>query len=91
MEPEGFSEENPGPYADHMLYANVMTGSVIIAAAVAVGLAVLIIKNVPCSAQWASRALAVVVALAVLVSSVMTGHEGARLAWGEETSQLAEK
>lgn len=43
------------------------------------------------AAQWASRALAVVVVLAVLVSSVMTGHEGARLAWGEETSQLAEK
>ncbi|WBT09482.1 hypothetical protein PAB09_03945 [Corynebacterium sp. SCR221107] len=82
---QGFSEEDPGPIADHAMYANYMTGAVIVLVACVLVAAFLprFWKN-ESGAATVVRVLHVVgaiAAVAVVITAVMTGHEGAVQVW----------
>lgn len=82
----GFSEENPGPYADHVLYADITTVAAIATGAVAVGLAYLLRKGRAGALTWVARIIAAGLAVVLLVSSILAGHEGARLTWVDDAA-----
>lgn len=88
LKAQGFTEENAGPLATHALYANFMTVSV--AALTGVVIVLYILRNttwvkLPAntinSVSIIGRLLLVVCALAVIVTTVMTGHAGAEQTW----------
>lgn len=73
---KGVSEEAPGIYADHALYAKFVLISAFVMFASALGIQFggkfpVLVKSL--------RVLAAVATLVALVTVVMTGHEGARL------------
>lgn len=82
LEAQGYTESDPGPAADHVLWADLMTLS---ALAVMV-LAVLLYfsRRFPGWLSMLTRAGAVMAALALLGSAVLTGHAGAQLVWQDE-------
>lgn len=77
---KGASEEAPGIYADHALYAKFVVISAFVMFISALGIQFggkypVLVKSL--------RLLATVAALVALVAVVMTGHEGARLVWAQ--------
>lgn len=76
---KGASEENPGIYADHALYAK----GVIISAGALLGLFVLqhFLAIKTGRIHVVIRVLLVIVAIVAIISTVATGHEGAALVW----------
>lgn len=76
---KGASEENPGIYADHALYAK----GVIISAGALLGLFVLqhFLAIKTGRMHVVIRVLLVIVAIVTIISTVATGHEGAALVW----------
>lgn len=87
---QGRSEANPGEVSQHMQYADMMTIAVIamtVVVLVAVFLAFKRIKESNAGMHLALRIGAGVLAIAVLVTSFLTGHEGARLVWAEKNAE----
>ena len=83
LKAQGLSESAPGPAADHVLWADLMTLSVL---ALMVLAALLYVS--PRFPGWLSaltRAGAVIAAVAVLGTAVLTGHAGAQLVWADQT------
>lgn len=76
---QGLSEANPGKLGPHMFYANLMTGAVLAQAAVIAVEKFLRLKEHTLAkpALW----VAGLVAIAVIVTTVLTGHAGAAAVW----------
>ncbi|MDR7329942.1 DUF2231 domain-containing protein [Corynebacterium guangdongense] len=82
LEAEGFSEDNPGRFAEHVQYADMLTVAVIGAAVLALGYAFVVHRGIANpGVRWLLRILLVLAAVAVLVTAALTGHEGASLVW----------
>lgn len=84
MEAQGLTEANPGELGPHLFYANLLTGSIIVMAALAV---VFWLMNRSSKASPAlkvvMRILIVLAAIAVIITCVLTGHAGAAAVWTE--------
>lgn len=79
---QGLSEEHPGQLAKHAEYANYPTASVIVLFVAVVGF--FLVDRVASLHTWLAnvlRVIAVLAAIAVIVTVVMTGHEGAVQIW----------
>lgn len=78
----GYSEENPGPVADHARFANVLTVAVIALAIVVCVAWYLIVRRERRGALTiVLRVLMGLIAIWAIVAVVITGHEGAVLVW----------
>ncbi len=78
----GFSEDNPGRFAEHVRYADLFTIAVLGSGVLAVLYALLVSRGYSNpTVLWTVRILLVMVAVGVLVTAILTGHEGARLVW----------
>lgn len=87
---QGFTEEDPGPLAKHAEYANYLTGSVIALGAVVLGF--FVISRFVAMPGWLLtlvRVLTIVAAIAVIVTVIMTGHEGAMQVWNNDETARA--
>lgn len=83
---QGISEENPGELGPHLFYANLLTGSVIVMAVLAVGLWFFSRRATDGQKSGlltALRVLGVIAAIAVIVTCVLTGHAGAAAVWAD--------
>lgn len=94
---KGLSEENLGPVKKHALYANLYTVSTLALVVAVIVLFFLLRRCAKSSNAALSRGLCVAVsaltalcAVAVLTTTVLTGHEGARLTWSEEGNEAGE-
>lgn len=84
LEMQGFSEGDPGPLAKHAEYANFLIVSVIVLFVAVVGF--FLVDRFASLPTWLAnvlRVVAVIAAIAVIVSVVMTGHEGAVQVWND--------
>lgn len=81
---QGLSEEDPGRLANHAEYANYLMASVIVLFVAVVGF--FLVDRFASLPTWlvnVQRVIAVLVAVAVVVTVVMAGHEGAVQVWKE--------
>lgn len=90
---QGRSEANPGEVSQHMQYADMMTIAVIAMTVVVVAAVVLAWKRIKESNTGMHMALRIgagILAIAVMVTSFLTGHEGARLVWAEKHAETTQ-
>lgn len=84
---QGYSENNPGPVADHAGWADYLTVAVI--AMLVIAAAFWVVSRRPHTSGVVVaiiRVLAVAAAIAALITAIGTGHEGAALVWANNGS-----
>ena len=83
---QGFTEEDPGPAAEHAQFANYSLAAVI-ALVVLLVLFTLVLNRRKAQAShalsWVIGVCIVLASIAAIVTTVLTGHEGALLVWNE--------
>lgn len=78
---QGHSEDNPGPLADHVLWANVMTAAVIVMAAGLIAFVFVQVNMNNKAVVVLCRVVVIIAAVALLVSAALAGHAGATQVW----------